>query len=120
MRQEADDVDVARDLAMQTDLELNLLGAQSAYFEGMLFVDEFDGDDGFRLVLGYCLADPVGNRLSATHYLIRFHSEIHTMHMRQIRSSWIRVERAGCSEVELLATVQGVSGKYPVQTFVRP
>jgi hypothetical protein len=39
------------------------------------------------------------------------------MHMRQIRSSWRRVERAGYSEVELLATVQRVSGKSPVQNI---
>jgi hypothetical protein len=41
----------------------------------MLFVDEFDGDDGFRLVLGYCLANTVGNQLSATCYRIRTRSE---------------------------------------------
>jgi hypothetical protein len=28
----------------------------------MFFVDEFDGDDGLRLVLGYCLANAVGNK----------------------------------------------------------
>ena len=32
----------------------------------MLFVDELDGDDGFRLVLGYCLPNTVINQESVT------------------------------------------------------
>ena len=33
---------------MQRELELDLLGAQAADAEGMVFVDELDSDDGCR------------------------------------------------------------------------
>ena len=61
MGEEADDVGMSRHLTMQTDLELDLLGSQPTDPECVVFVDELDGDDGLRLVLGHCLADSIAN-----------------------------------------------------------
>lgn len=83
----------------------------------MFFIDELDGDDGFRLVLGYCLANTVINQLSVNRG--RHLYPLRTMHMRRIRLSWRRVERADCSEVELPATVERVREKCLVQTIAR-
>jgi hypothetical protein len=40
------DVGVLAQALVQRELELDLLGAQAADAEGMVFVDELDGDDG--------------------------------------------------------------------------
>ena len=47
---------------MQGELELDLLGAQAAHAEGMVFVDELDSDDGCRGFGRDCFADAVGVR----------------------------------------------------------
>lgn len=44
---------------MQRELELDLLGAQAANAEGMVFVDELDSDDGCRGFGRDCFADAV-------------------------------------------------------------
>lgn len=48
---------------MQSELELDLLGAQAAHAEGMVFVDELDSDDGCRGFGRDCLADAVRVRV---------------------------------------------------------
>lgn len=47
---------------MQGDFQLDLLGLQTAGSEGMVFVYEFDRDDGTRRGWGDCFADAVGVR----------------------------------------------------------
>ncbi len=56
----ADDVVVGADEAVQGELDVQLFGAQAAGAEGVLFVDEFDGDDGVGGVAGDCFADAEG------------------------------------------------------------
>jgi hypothetical protein len=44
---------------MQRDLHFDLFGREAAMLQGMLFVDEFYGDDGIGTTEGSCLADAV-------------------------------------------------------------
>ena len=57
--EEFDDVVVGADGGVQAELEVELFGAQAAGAEGVLLVDEFDGDDGAGGVSGDGLADAV-------------------------------------------------------------
>jgi hypothetical protein len=48
--EELDDVVVRADGGVQAEFDVELFGAQAAGAEGVLFVDELDGDDGARRV----------------------------------------------------------------------
>lgn len=53
-----DDVMVFTEMLMQYNFHLDLLRSEAAGAQGMFFVDELDGDDGFRGIVGYGFADP--------------------------------------------------------------
>jgi hypothetical protein len=55
--EEFDDVVVRADGGVQAEFDVELLGAQAAGAEGVLLVDELDGDDGAGGVFGDGLAD---------------------------------------------------------------
>lgn len=74
---------------MQRELELDLLGAQAADTEGMVFVYELDGDDGSRGFERNGLTDAVVARLSAWPACVRWEAR------RDVRGICARADGLG-------------------------
>ena len=64
MGEVADYIGVAGDGAVEGEFEGELFGAKAAGAEGVVFVDEFDGDDGGGCCFGGAFADAVGDVLA--------------------------------------------------------
>lgn len=103
---EAYDVGVVAQILVQGDLQLDLLGLQAAYSEGMVFVYEFDRDDGSRCGQGNGFADAVWSRNGISQAVgVRLQVGVRrTRRRRRSRWSWIRCGRGGRWAEERLAT----------------